>query len=210
VIVIIVKKEDIIYVPIGSAVGSYKNKDGGFADYLTLPVRNLFKISENLSFEEAALIEPTATCVYAIMRVGINFGSSVLVIGNGPIGQPALQAAYTAGAGEVMISGSYDFTLNIAEKYGAKKMINRHKEDVLKAVKDYTDGNGVDIVIECCGKVNGLEQAIAAVKAGGKLYLLSFYSREKIETHINSIIIKDLNIYGCLGSQMLMSPQLIC
>lgn len=58
------------------AVGSYKNKDGGFADYLTLPVRNLFKISENLSFEEAALIEPTATCVYAIMRVGINFGSS--------------------------------------------------------------------------------------------------------------------------------------
>lgn len=107
-----------------------------------------------------------------------------------------------------MISGSYDLTLNIAEKYGAKKMINRHKEDVLKAVKDYTDGNGVDIVIECCGKVNGLEQAIAAVKVGGKLCLLSFYSREKIETHINSIIIKDLNIYGCLGSPNAYEPTI--
>lgn len=189
-------------------VGSYKNKDGGFADYLSLPARNLFKIPENISFKEAALIEPAATCVYGIMRIGIDFGSSVLVIGDGPIGQFALQAAYASGAGELIMSGSYDSKIEIASKFGATKTINRHKEDVIEAVMEFTSGQGVDIVIESCGKAKGLEQAIEVVKPGGKLCLFSFYTQEKIEICVNTIVMKNLNIYGSLASPNAYQPTI--
>ncbi len=189
-------------------VGSYRNKDGGFAEYIKMPARNLYKIPDNISFNEAALIENAATCVYGIEKMGIEYGSSVLVIGDGPIGQMALQVAGTDGAGELLISGSYDNKLEIARQLGATHTINRHQQDVVDAVMDFTDGEGVDVVIESCGKEKGLEQALAAVKPGGKLCLLSIYTKDKLNIDVNSIIFKDLDVIGSLGSANSFQPAI--
>lgn len=187
-------------------VGSYKNKDGGFAEYIVMPEKHLYHIPDKLSLPEAAMIEPAATSAYGAIRTGIDFGSTVLVIGDGPIGQLAVQCADVGGAAKVILSGSYDEKLSIAEGYGADITINRHKENVVEAVKKYTAGEGADIVIESCGKEAGLTQAIECVKPGGKITLLSIYPQEKVSIDLNSVIVADVNTYGILASPNAFQP----
>ncbi|MCK8827414.1 alcohol dehydrogenase catalytic domain-containing protein [Natroniella acetigena] len=189
-------------------VGSYKNKDGGFAEYIIMPERHLYCLPENITFPEAAMVESAATCVYGIEKTGIEFGSTVLVIGDGPIGQLAAQSVAASGAGEVILSGSYDQKLAIAEKTCDAKTINRYQQDVIETVMDYTGGIGADIVIEACGNELGLKQAIEAVKPGGKLCLLSIYPQDELTIDLNTMVFKDLEIHGSLASPNAFQPTI--
>ncbi|MBS3765377.1 alcohol dehydrogenase catalytic domain-containing protein [Candidatus Bipolaricaulota bacterium] len=180
-------------------VGSYRNKEGGFAEYIKMPRRHLYEIPEGVSYREAAMTEPAATCVYGVNRTDIEFGSSVFVVGDGAIGQLALQSA-AAGAGKVIISGSYDQKLDIAaDLYGAET-INRHEHDVVDRVKELTKNEGVDVVLEASGNDKGLDQGLEALRPGGKICLLSIYPQEELTADINSVVFKDADLYGVLGS----------
>ena len=181
-------------------VGSYRNKDGAFAEYLRMPARHLYDIPEGVSYKEAAMTEPAATCVYGVKRTGLEFGSSVLVIGDGAIGQLALQSAAAAGAGEIIMSGSYDQKLEIAQGLSGTETINRHNWNVVERVRELTRGEGVDVVLEASGNEKGLDQALKALKPGGKVCLLSIYPQEELSADINSVVFKDADLYGVLGS----------
>lgn len=100
--------------PNREVVGSYRNRQGVFAQYVAIPQRHLYHIPEGLSLEEAALAEPAATAMYAVTKAQIPPGAQVLVIGDGPIGQLAAQLANIAGASRVIMAGSWDEKLAIA------------------------------------------------------------------------------------------------
>lgn len=189
-------------------VGSYRNKEGGFAEYIVMPARNLYNVPESISMPEAALVESAATCVYGVMRTDIEMGDTVLVIGDGPIGQLAVQCADAAGAKEVILSGSYDEKLAIVEKLCNAETINRHNQEVIEAVMEYTAGQGADVVIEACGNETGLQQAIEAVKPGGELCLLSIYPQSELTVDVNTTIVKDLDIHNCLASPNAFQPTI--
>ena len=91
--------------PNREVIGSYKNRQGVFAEYVAVPQRHVYKIPDGLSMEEAALAEPAATAMYAVSKAKIPAGAEVLVIGDGPIGQLAAQLANIAGASKVIMAG---------------------------------------------------------------------------------------------------------
>ena len=194
--------------PDREVVGSYRNRQGAFAEYIAVPEHHTYKIPEGVSLEEAALAEPAATAAYAVRRTNIQMGDTVLVIGDGPIGQLAAQLARLSGASRVIVAGSWDEKLAIAKECGADETINYHREDVADAAIALTGGVGPDRIIESSGNQKALAQALRALKPGGTLCLISWYQDAQIPLPVNGMIVKDCNIVCSLASPNSFLPVL--
>lgn len=181
-------------------VGSYRNKNGVFAEYVNIPERHLYKVPDNVSLEEAAMAEPAATAVYAIKRARISAGDNVFIIGDGPIGQLVMQMANNCGAVKTLMVGSWDEKLAVAKQSGCSFTMNYKRDDVLKEIYDNTDGKGADIIVETSGNQRAFNQAIQALRPGGKIVLVSWYSDVEVSAQINNFIGKDAEMIGTLGS----------
>lgn len=189
-------------------VGSYRNKDGAYAEYINMPYRHIYKIPDNLSYDEAALIEPAATSYYGVQRGRVSFGETVLVIGDGPIGLMAVQCAKAAGASKVLLVGSWNEKLQIGKEVGASDTFNYHDGCISDWVKSVTNGSGVDVVIESSGNASTVNECLYSLKPGGRIVLLSLYTKYSFETRINDIIIKDCDVIGVLASRNTFRPTL--
>lgn len=186
--------------PNREVVGSYRNRQGAFAEYIAVPQRHVYKVPENLSLEEAALAEPAGTAEYAVRRARIPAGAQVLVIGDGPIGQLAAQLANIEGARRVIMAGSWDEKLAIAKECGVSDVINYHREDVAERAKELTEGEGPLIIIETSGNKTALNQAIKALKPGGRIVMVSWYNGDEVAAMLNATIAKDAELIGTLAS----------
>lgn len=194
--------------PDRQVVGSYRNKQGVFAQYIAVPQRHLYHIPEGVDMQEAALAEPAATAEYAVRRAHIPAGGTVLVIGDGPIGQLAAQLANLQGASQVLMAGSWDEKLDIARTCGAAHTINYHREDVVARAKELTGGLGPDIVIETSGNNAALDQAIKALKPAGRVVAVSWYKGDTVDAAMNALIAKDGELIGTLASPNCFTPVL--
>lgn len=186
--------------PDREVIGSYRNRQGAFAEYIAAPERHLYHIPDGVSDEEAAMVEPAGTAAYAVRRARIEMGSSVMVIGDGPIGQIAAQLAKVNGAAKVIMAGSWDQKLEIARQNGIDEVINYHREDIAERAIALTGGKGPDIVIESSGNQNAFQSAIKAVRPSGRVVLISWYADAEVPAPLNGIIVKDLDIVCCLAS----------
>ena len=150
---------------------------GGFAEYFKVPAENLridtFKIPENVSFEEATLIEPIACCIRAQNKLGIQAGDTIGIIGAGPSGIIHLLLAKISGASRVIISDLVDYRLRMAEKFGADLAVNPRHENLVDAVKEATDGRGVDVVIVTAPVKEALTDGMKICRRGGTICLFA-------------------------------------
>ena len=142
---------------------------GGMAEMALLNDYNVEKIPDGMSDEEAALVEPTAVCVYACDRGRITAGDSVLVTGAGPIGILALLTARAFGATRLFVSDVNDTRLALAaEVVPGVVAINPAREDVGERVRAGTqDGIGCDVALECVGNDRALQSCLDAVRKQG-------------------------------------------
>lgn len=193
--------------PNREVVGSYRNRQGVFAQYVAIPQRHLYHIPEGLSLEEAALAEPAATAMYAVTKAQIPAGAQVLVIGDGPIGQLAAQLANIAGASRVIMAGSWDEKLAIARECGIHETINYHHEDVVQRARELTE-NGPEIVIETSGSNAALNMAVQALKPTGRIVAVSWYNGANVDVAMNTLIVKDAELIGSLASPNSFAPVL--
>lgn len=146
----------------------------------------LHKIPDSLSFEAAALVEPTANAVSDVQeREVIKPGDFVVVIGPGPIGLLAAMAAKAAGASKVAVVGAgrhEKLRLPVARKIDSiDHVINIEKEDPLSFVMDMTEGRGADLVIEASGAPSGIASAFQLVRKLGRITAIGLTGKEKIE-----------------------------
>ena len=139
-------------------IGYGTTKNGGFAEYVTVDEKVVYKFADHLDFMQAAMAEPISCCLNGIDLCNIKAGSTVLVIGGGPIGMIMLQLAKYAGAGKLILSEPVEEKRELAMKLGATKTINPIEEDVKKVLEEYCEN--VDCVIECAGRVQTQEQAV--------------------------------------------------
>jgi L-iditol 2-dehydrogenase len=150
---------------------------GGFAEYFKVPAPNLqidtLKIPENVSFEEATLIEPLGCCLRAIKKCGVREGDTVAVIGAGTTGIIHIALSKIFGAEKTIISDAVDFRLRIAEKFGADVAINPQRIDLNKVVKAETDGRGVDIAVVTAPNLEAYKAALSICRKGGKLCIFA-------------------------------------
>lgn len=193
--------------PNREVIGSYRNRQGVFAQYVAVPQRHVYKIPDGLSMEEAALAEPAATAAYAVTKARIPAGAQVLVIGDGPIGQLAAQLANLEGASRVIMAGSWDEKLDIARSCGIAETINYHKEDVVARARELTDG-GPEIIIETSGSNSALNSAVQALKPTGRIVAVSWYNGPVVEVAMNTLIVKDAELIGSLASPNSFGPVL--
>ena len=144
--------------------------NGGYAQFVVNHISNLYKIADNVEYEEAALVT-TAACVHnAIDNIGgFLGGETVAVIGPGPIGLMAVQLSKALGAGKVYLTGTRESRLLIGRQLGADVLINIHEEDAVEVIRKDTNGLGVELVIECSGAPHAVEQAYEMVMRGGRL-----------------------------------------
>jgi len=145
--------------------------NGAYAEYVKVPSRNVYKIPEELSFEEAAMIEPLACCIRGLDNVGIKVGERVAIVGTGPIGLLMIQLVKMWGASKVYAIDLLDERLRIAEKVGADIVINPLVGDPREIIMRDTNEIGVDVSIEAVGSVRAIETAFNLVRRGGRLLI---------------------------------------
>ena len=155
------------------------HKNGGFAEYSTVPVNNVYKLADNLSFQDGALAEPLACSIRGIELANIHPGDTVLIIGAGCMGNLVMQLASNAGAANIIISEPSIKRREIAMEYGATYSIDPFKQDLEKEVKKIKYC-GADVVFECSGNSKAVESTLHLVRRGG--YVIWFGVSPKGET----------------------------
>jgi len=143
--------------------------DGAFAEYVKTKKENVYKFPENLSFEEAALIEPLACCIRGLDNAAVKPGEDVAIVGAGPIGLLLLQLVRMAGASTVIQTDLEEERLHLAKELGADHTVDIREQDPVKTIMGLTGGYGVDVAIEAVGSPEAITQAMAATRRGGRL-----------------------------------------
>ncbi len=194
--------------PEREVIGSYRNRQGSFAQYIRTHRRSLYKIPEGLTLLDAATVEPAATSAYVVKKSRVKYGDRVLVIGDGPIGLFAIEAARAFGAAEVGLVGSWPEKIQLAMDNGAKFGISYRTGDVDEKLEEIMQGEKFDVIIETSGNVSSVNRAIKWIKPSGVIGLVSFYSGAT-DINMNDVITKDAEIQGALASPNMFSPTLL-
>lgn len=146
--------------------------DGGFTEFVIAPERNLIRVPDNVSLEEAAMTEPAAVALHAVRRASVRLGDSVAVFGLGPIGLMVAQWLKASGAGPILLFDIQPEKLEIARSLGFEHTFDSRNCSVNEVVKQHTDGHGVHVAIEAAGVPPTMLTAIEVVRRSGRVVLL--------------------------------------
>lgn len=176
------------------------DRDGAFAEYIVMPTTNVLTLS-GIPTEVGAIMDPMGNAFHTVLTAEIP-GSTVFIVGCGPIGCFAVGIARAAGATKVIASDVNPKRLALAEKMGANVVVNAAKEDVVRTVITETDGEGADVVCEMSGVPSALHQAFASVRLGGRVQLLGIPKGDVPINFADEIIFKGITLYGVIGRRM--------
>lgn len=151
-----------------SYLGSRRN--GGFAEYVSVPESNLIELPEGVSFTEAAMMEPMAVAVHAMRRVHLCQGQTVVVYGLGTIGMLLVMFLMDAGIRNILAIGNKAFQRQLVHKMGLNEQTfcDSREQDVTGWVRERTGGTGADVIFECVGRNETVAQAIGLSAPGGQ------------------------------------------
>ncbi|WP_157014824.1 2,3-butanediol dehydrogenase [Mesorhizobium xinjiangense] len=183
---------------------------GGMAEYAMLNDYNVQKIPDEMTDEEAALVEPTAVAVYACDRGGVMAGNSVLVTGAGPIGVLTLLAARAAGAEPLFVSSTNPARLELACSILPEVIpINPHQERPGEVVRARTEGGvGCDVAIECVGDEHALKDCVDAVRKQGIVVETGLHPHENPLDWFQ-VTFKDIDVRGSWACPTHYWPRVI-
>ena len=168
--------------------------DGGAAEMLCTPTTRLHALPDGLSWEAAGCTEPTSVAVHMVRRAGIQLGDTVLVLGGGPIGFLVANVARAAGARRVLISEVSKPRLALAESAGIET-IDASKADPIAVIRDVTNGEGADVVVEAVGHPATVAQMTGACRVQGTI-LIGGIGGEKPPVDLANVVFKELNLIG--------------
>jgi len=177
--------------------------DGVFANYVKMPPHLLHRISDNVSYEEAALTEPTAITVNCVLLTAkIQPGDIVVIEGAGPIGLLCAMAARAGGAREIIVTGverDEKIRLKTAKELGFETL-NVEKKSIEEKVLDLSKGKGADLVVEAAGTASSINTAIQITKRRGKIAVLGLTGETRVNIGWDDAVFKTLDIKFCFSS----------
>lgn len=166
--------------------------DGVFQEYVAHEADLCFKLPDNVSTLEGALIEPLAVGFHAAIQGDAHLGQRAVVMGAGCIGLVSMMALKARGVSEVYVVDIMEKRLEKALELGATGVINGAKEDVLERVKELTDGAGMDLVIETAGTEITTRQAIHMAKKGSNIVLVGYSKSGEMTLPMSLVLDKEL------------------
>ena len=181
--------------------------EGSLSEYIVMPETSCFKIPDKMSYDEAAISEPLAIGLYAVKQSIPMNGARVGILGFGPIGMSVMLPALAMGAKEVYVTDKIDERLRIAEKSGVSLTANPDREDVVKKISGKVP-QLLDVVFECCGQQDAIDNAVDLLKPGGKLMVIGIPEFERWSFPVDISRRKELCIQNVRRQNEAVQPAL--
>jgi threonine 3-dehydrogenase len=176
------------------------DRQGAFAEYLSIPAFNAFKIPDNISDDLAAIFDPFGNAVHTALSFNL-IGEDVLITGAGPIGIMAAAVAKHVGARHVVITDVNNYRLELASKMGASRAVNVSEQKIEDVMKELGMAEGFDVGMEMSGVPSAFTSMLENMNHGGKIAMLGIPSSD-MAIDWTKVIFKGLEIKGIYGREM--------
>lgn len=181
------------------SVGTVHCWDGCFAEYMHVPERHLFKLPDNVSMMECALIEPSCIAFEGLRKGGDMQGKTIVIVGTGAIGMTAVAMSAHFKPGKVILAGRTDSKLETGKQLGADVTVNITKENLTERIMQETGGLGADFVLETSGNADAVSSCIYLARYGGRVGYIGFYEFEDRHFPIETVVSRELTVCGVMG-----------
>jgi threonine 3-dehydrogenase len=182
------------------SIGLGVGRDGAFAEYVVLPMTNVWHHWPGIDEDVAAIFDPFGNAVHTALRFEL-LGEDVLISGAGPIGLMATAVVRHAGARHIVVSEPNPYRRALAERMGASVVVDPATVDLGETQEQLGMVEGFDVALEMSGNPAAIRTAIGNMAHGGKLALLGIPTTE-ISLDLNEIIFKMLTVSGIYGREM--------
>ena len=179
---------------LGVSPGTYK-RDGAFAEYIVVPRHILYRIPENVTFEQAAMTEAVAVALHSINLSGIKAGEKCVIVGAGMIGIFILKLLRISGASRIIVIDISQERLDQAKNSGADYAFLSSDENLGEKIRSITNNRGADISFEAVGKSETVNLAIDLLRKGGKAVLVGNIS-PLVEFPLQKVVTRELKVLG--------------
>ncbi len=176
------------------------NRQGCFAEYLSIPASNVLVLPDDITGDQAAILDPFGNAAHCALSFSL-IGEDVLITGAGPIGSMAVTIAKHAGARHVVITDVNDYRLDLARKMGATRAVNIKYEAISDVMDSLGMTEGFDVGFEMSGHPSALNDMVKTMNHGGKIALLGI-PPQQTSIDWNHVIFKGLEIKGIYGREM--------
>jgi L-iditol 2-dehydrogenase len=188
---------------VGVSCGDYR-RAGAFAEYVTVPERILYRLPEDLSFADAAMLEAVSVAIHAVRVAEVAGGETALVIGAGMIGLLILQAARASGCSRIFVTDVDATRLELARSLGADAVIQgsvteSSDESLTSRIVQLTNGHGVDVTFEAVGRPETVAGAIDCTRKGGTVALVGNISPE-VTIPLQKVVTRQIRLQGSCAS----------
>ncbi len=174
-------------------------RDGGHAEWMVAPARNLIVLPDGLRDEDACILPDATGCMYhsLVSQGGVGPNQKVLILGAGGLGMHGIQIARLAGA-EVIATSRREPRLREAARLGAIA-VNPERESLAEVVRELTAGEGLDLVADCVGTQASVAQGFELLRPGGRLLVIAYQDREFAVPSL-PLFAREKQIIGCRGT----------
>ena len=183
-----------------NTVGVGVNRPGAFAEYISVPAFNVFKLPDAITDDLAAILDPFGNATHTALSFDL-VGEDVLITGAGPIGIMAVAIAKHAGARHVVITDVNDYRLNLARKMGATRALNVTTDSLDEAMDALGMEEGFDVGMEMSGNPTAFREMLRTMHHGGRIALLGI-PPDETAIDWNQVIFKGMVIKGIYGREM--------
>jgi L-iditol 2-dehydrogenase len=183
---------------LGVSCGEYR-RHGAFAEFVAVPQYIVYGLPDNLSFEQAALVEAVSIAFHAVNRTPMKLGDSVIVVGAGMIGQLVIQTLRQAGCGQLIAIDLDAGKLQTARELGADAVVSAKSPDLQTQLLELTHGRGADRAFEVVGASASFNSAVASVRKGGSVTLVGNLA-PKAEMPLQQVVTRELTLIGVCAS----------
>jgi threonine 3-dehydrogenase len=183
-----------------NTVGIGVSRPGAFAEYISVPAFNVFKLPLSISDDMASILDPFGNATHTALSFDL-VGEDVLITGAGPIGIMAVAIARHVGARHVVITDINDYRLGLAREMGASRALNVKSESIDDTMRDLGMEEGFDVGMEMSGNAQAFRDMLRTMHHGGKVALLGIPPGE-MAIDWNQVIFKGLIIKGVYGREM--------
>jgi threonine 3-dehydrogenase len=183
-----------------NTVGLGVNRPGCFAEFVSIPAFNIFRVPEGISDEVASFFDPLGNAVHTALSFDL-VGEDVLITGAGPIGVMAAAICHHVGARHIVVTDVNDYRLELAKKLGATRTVNVATESLDDVMKSLGMTEGFDVGLEMSGNGSAFKQMFKTMNHGGRVALLGIPTSE-LAVDWNQVIFKGLVLKGIYGREM--------
>jgi L-iditol 2-dehydrogenase len=183
---------------LGVSCNDYR-ENGAFAEYLTIPQHIAYHLPDEITFEQAAMVEPVSIAVHAVSRFPVSLNDTAIVVGVGMIGLFIVPILRLAGCGQIIAIDLDSSKFELARAFGATHCLEAESDNLPAKIAALTNGRGADLAFEAVGITSAVKTAADLLRKGGSLTLVGNLMAQ-IDFPLQSVVTRQISIFGSCAS----------